>query len=158
MKKRLIIFAIALFAIILIIIPLTSNDDYKELNNTTKNISAINISKTKSEKLKEGFKYSENDTSHKIYYYGIDKVEFIINNNEFNMQNLFKENILNREILQEYLDKEYDSGNSNREIINNEANIYRNDNYSVIVCNTKDGNKDIYFGIKEMKKLDEYCK
>lgn len=158
MKRNIIIVFLALLAIIVIIVPLTSND-YKDLHDIVKKISAINISKTKKEKLKEKFTYTDNDKDYKVYYYGIDKVEFIINKNEFDMQKLFKEGILNRSLLEEYLDNEYNNGSLKREtLLDGGTNLYSNDNYSVIICHTKDGNKDIYFGIKDMTYQDEYCK
>ena len=159
MKKSIIIFCIALLAIILIIIPLTSNDDYKELNNITTKISSINISKSKKTNLKEAFKFKETEKEHKVYYYGIDKVELVINSNEFNMQNLFKENILNRNILEEYLELESTSNHINYETLyDGEEKVYTSDNYKILMCNTSDGNKDIYIGLKDMKIKDEYCK
>ncbi|MBQ3020695.1 MAG: hypothetical protein IJD92_00545 [Bacilli bacterium] len=36
--------------------------------------------------------------------------------------------------------------------------IYKKDNYTVIVCNTIDGNKDIYIGNKDLKYEQGYCK
>lgn len=158
MKKSIIVIALALLAIIIIVIPLTSNDDYKELNDIVNKISEVRISKIKKEEFRDGFKYQENDKEHKVHYYGIDSVEFVINKNEFAMQKLFKEKILTHDILQEYLDNEYNKGNIKREVMRDgETSIYTEDNYSVVICNTLEGNKDIYFGIKDMSLKDNFC-
>lgn len=158
MKKNIIVIASALLAIIIIIIPLTSSDDYKGLTNIVNKISEVRISKIEKEDFRVGFKYQESDTKHKVHYYGINSVEFIINKNEFAMQKLFKEKILTHDILQEYLDNEYNKGNLERKILNDgDASIYIGENYSAVICNNKEGNKDIYFGIKEMALKDNFC-
>ena len=36
--------------------------------------------------------------------------------------------------------------------------IYKKDNYTIILCNTIDGNKDIYIGNKDFKYEQGYCK
>ena len=36
--------------------------------------------------------------------------------------------------------------------------IYKKDNYTIIICNTIDGNKDIYIGNKDFKYEQGYCK
>lgn len=159
MKKSIIVIVLALLALIIIMIPLTSNDEYKGLSDIVTKISEVRVSKIKKEKFKKAFKYKENDKEYKVYYYGIDGVEFIINKNEFDMKKLFKEKILTRETLQEYLNNEYDKGTLEKIVARDGGtNIYTSDNYSVAICNTIDGNKDIYFGIKEMSIKDDFCK
>lgn len=158
MKKSIIIFFLALLAIVIIIIPLTSNDESKELNDIVNKISEVRVSKTRKEEFKEGFKFQENDTKYKVYYYGIDSVEFVINKNEFTMQKLFKEKILTRDILKDYLDNEYSKEKFTRiSLDDGGTSIYTGDNYSVVICNNLKGNKDIYFGIKEMSLKDNFC-
>lgn len=158
MKKNLIILAVSLLAIIIIIIPLSSNDDYKNLNDIIDKISEVRVSKVKKEEFKDGFKYEENEKKHQAHYYGIDSVEFVINRNEFTMQKLFKDKLLTHDILQEYLDNEHSKGNIEKNTLyDGGTNIYTQDNYSVVICNTLDGNRDIYFGIKEMSLKDDFC-
>ena len=36
--------------------------------------------------------------------------------------------------------------------------VYKKDNYTIIVCNTIDGNKDVYIGNKDFKYEQGYCK
>ena len=39
-----------------------------------------------------------------------------------------------------------------------ETKIYNHSKYTIIICNTLDGNKDIYFGDTNLEYQQEYCK
>ena len=48
----------------------------------------------------------------------------------------------------DFVDVYYDGG----------SKIYRKDDYKILVCNTLDGNRDIYFGDISLEYKEEYCK
>lgn len=71
--------------------------------------------------------------------------------------------------LKYYLEKAYQTVNdsinklvSDMEVISmlkdGGTKIYKKDNYTIILCNTIDGNKDVYIGNKDFKYEQGYCK
>lgn len=162
MKKTIIIGSLALLVIVMIIIPITTKDPHvneNELSDIVKRISNVDIKLSKKEELKKSFKFKVEDKKHQAYYYGIDNFIVTINKNEFGIKDLFNDELLERDTLIEYLDKEVTLDNIKKEVLRDGGStIYYADNYTVITCNTIDGNNGIIFGIKDMKKTDKMCK
>ena len=95
--------------------------------------------------------YTEN--GRKIYLYGIERVT--VNKQSLTkLDNIFEE-VAN--LANEYkLLKEYDDGGSKLYQINDENKV--DEKVNMLVCNTLEGNKDIYFGNTDMKYETDFCK
>lgn len=96
-----------------------------------------------------------------IYYYGIDSAMFCDKkDNCYSVVDAIKNKQTTFDKFKEYLEKELSQENLTKLMLyDGGTSIYKKGGYSVIFCNTIDGNKDIYIGNDEMvNKLDgEYC-
>ena len=95
-----------------------------------------------------------------IYYYGIDNVNLCNSDGKCHelKSALKKEKTLDS--LNNFLKSQYDLGNLEKYIVYDGGTaIYRSSRFTTIVCNTLDGNHDMYFGGPNMAEfLDgEYC-
>ena len=95
------------------------------------------------------------DINRKIYLVGLKEINLKKDNESISLKSYLKDNNLNKvfEDILNNLNKEsslWDGG----------TNIYRNkkNDITIIMCNTIDGNKDIYIGNKKMEMQDKYCK
>lgn len=129
---------------------------YKEID-----IYSVVVSLSDEYKLKKHLSYSENSIKRDIYYYGIDTTQLCdLKDNCHELKIALNYKQTNLENIEKYLDSQFSLGNINRYMLYDGGTIiYENDRYSVILCNTMDGNKDVYFGKDDMvESLDgEYC-
>mgnify|MGYP006067943453 FL=1 len=96
-----------------------------------------------------------------IYYYGIDGV-FVCNgeNTCAELKQALGYKQIDLEKLEKYLNSEWQLNRTNKESFDDGGtSIYHTDEYSVILCNTLKGNKDVYIGNSSMvDELDGiYC-
>ncbi|MBQ6841212.1 MAG: helix-turn-helix domain-containing protein [Bacilli bacterium] len=96
-----------------------------------------------------------------IFYYGIDYAQICDSkDNCYGLNSVFDYNQISLEKLEDYLKSQTRIGNvMAHQLWDGGTRIYESDNYSIIFCNTTEGNKDIYIGISDMAdKLDSgYC-
>lgn len=129
-----------------------SNDYYeKKVEDKTEDCN-IKKDNTEKEKIIKQLYYTENGRN--IYLYGIDRVTY--NKQSLTIQdNIF--DIINKLENTYTLLEEYDDGGSK---------LYQTDKQSekvdfklnMLVCNTLDGNKDVYFGDTNMTYNNNFCK
>lgn len=97
----------------------------------------------------------------KIWFYGIDSLQLIDKDNvyyDFKSALKHKQSSIND--VKKYLDFQVQNGSvESFTLRDGGTKIYKTSTYEVIFCNTIDGNKDIYFGNKNMtNKLNgKYC-
>lgn len=107
------------------------------------------------------FTYKSNQKTHNVYYYGIEYSEICDSkDNCYEIKNSINNNQISIEDLKIYFDKQLGLGNNKMFMLyDGGTTIYENSRYQVILCNTINGNKDVYFGINGMlDDLDgEYC-
>ena len=107
--------------------------------NSEKNIEKITVGELKS-------KYNYN-----IYYYGLESVTIKINNEEFDLKKaLAKEKITMEEIIEQAKCDEKNGAIKSEMYKDGGSMEYYYDNYTLIKCNSLDGNRDVYIGIPEM--------
>ena len=97
-----------------------------------------------------------------IYYYGIDGV-FVCNgeNTCAELKQALGYKQIDLEKFKKYLNSEWQLNRTNKEsLYDGGTSIYHTDEYSVILCNTLEGNKDVYIGNSSMvDELDGlYCR
>lgn len=101
----------------------------------------------------------ENGDMYKIYYYGIDSAMITVGDNNYDFEQAILTGTLTLdEILAEMkLYAELNDGGT--EIYrDNGSRKYFSDSYTIIKCNTVDGNRDIYIGNNEMVMEEGFCK
>lgn len=111
--------------------------------------------------LKQKLTYKLNNKTHNVYYYGIEIVELCdTKNNCYELEKTINNNQIDIKDIKDFLESQSSLDNNQIYVLyDGGTTIYENSRYQVIMCNTIDGNRDIYFGIDEM--LDdfdgEYC-
>lgn len=114
----------------------------KDINNPIKE-------NDKEEKPQKKLYYTENGRN--IYLYGINRVT--VNKQSLSIQNNIFEIIGN--LTKEYkLIKSYDEGS---QLYQTNTNNSTYDKFNMLLCNTKDGNKDVYFGNTNMEYEKDFC-
>ncbi len=149
----------ALFAILLILVVLI----ILIIKNLHPKIDIYNLQMfRKDEKnLTKASTYKLNNKTYDIYYYGINEALLCnLKNDCFDLKTSLKYNQTNIENVKKYLKSQTVNGNNNEFMLwDGGTTIYENPGYSIVFCNTVDGNRDVYFGVSEMLgDLDgEYC-
>lgn len=100
------------------------------------------------------------EESYDIYFYGLEKVNFCTHKTCYEMKDAFKHHQINQEKIKEYLESEVLQDTIQKHIYyDGGTTTYQSEHYTIIFCNTTEGNKDIYIGTDNM--LDElegaYC-
>ena len=123
------------------------------------NIFDLNIVKSDSIETKSNVILSTD--KYKVWFYGIDSLQIMDeNNNYFDLKSALLYNQLKLNDVKSYLELQYKNGNIERYILSDGGTkIYKSNKYEAIVCNTIDGNYDVYFGKKDMVELlnNNYC-
>lgn len=149
---------ILLLLIISIIVSLAIIIYYK---NKYPKIDIYNIKTITSEENKLNKDLTEIKNNYKIWFYGIDSVQLSDNKNNYYDLNLaLKYNQVTINDVKDYLENQYNNGSIERHILyDGGTKIYKSKTYEVIVCNTLDKNKDIYFGGVNLANnlKGEYC-
>lgn len=101
----------------------------------------------------------ENGDNYKIYYYGIDSAMITVDKDNYDFEQAILTGTLTLdEILAEMkLYAELNDGGT-KIYKDNGSRKYFSDSYSIIKCNTVDGNRDIYIGDKDMLMEEGFCK
>lgn len=101
----------------------------------------------------------ENGDMYKIYYYGIDSAMITVEENNYDFEQAILTGTLTLdEILSEMkLYAELNDGGT-KIYRDNGSRKYFKDSYSIIKCNTVDGNRDIYIGNNDLLMEEEFCK
>lgn len=135
---------IILFTTLVISIVLKNKSIYPNIN-----LYSIIVSLNENNSLlKKELKYKDNNKEYNIYYYGINSVELCNTKNHcYDLKDALKKKQTTTKKIKEYLDSQTSLGNiENYRLWDGGTSIYQNERYSIIYCNTLDGNKDIYFG------------
>lgn len=97
----------------------------------------------------------------KIYFYGIDSLQVSDSkNNYFDLKNALNYKQVTINDVKSYLESQYKNGNIKRYTLTDDGTkIYKSNKYDVIICNTKDGNNDIFFGTPDIESnlKGSYC-
>ena len=101
----------------------------------------------------------DNGEMYKIYYYGIDSAMITVGEDNYDFEQAILTGTLT---LDEILDemKLYGELNDGGTKIykDNGSRKYFSDSYTIIKCNTVDGNRDIYIGDNDMLMEEGFCK
>lgn len=99
------------------------------------------------------------DSSYTINYSGIKKATIKLNNEKLDLAESLAEGKITLDKIIEEL-KKYDELNDGGTEIYRDGGTkkYLTEDYTIIKCNTLDGNKDIYIGDKDMKYEEYFCK
>ena len=153
-KRKLLLIPVLLIFMVFIIILTNNKEKYPDIT-----IDKIEVSNNNKNKLVNLLLY----TNDNIWYYNIDEVKVCTKN--FTCYNLgvsLNHKQITTDDLKDYYQNKYILNHNNIDKImlwDGGTIIYKNNNYSVIFCNTLSGNKDIYFGpINLIDILDgNYC-
>lgn len=149
-KMKFIIFILSIVLFIVLMIILINIHPKIDIEYFRINHSSLAV-------LNKVYRYQERN----VYYYGIDSAMFCDKkDNCYSVVAAIKNKQTTFDKFKEYLEKELSQENLTKLMLfDGGTSIYKKGGYSVIFCNTIDGNKDIYIGNDEMiDKLDgEYC-
>ena len=150
---KVLILAVSVSIISILIIIIYYNKKYPKID-----IYNMNVIESDKNELNE--KITLNQKNYKIYFYGIDSLQISnIDNDYYDLKIALQYKQVTIDKVKEYLNNQYKNKNISRTINSNkEIEIYKHNNYEVIVCNTKD-NKDLYFGTPNISSnlKGEYC-
>lgn len=150
---RIILFVILISVISIIIIMIYYNRKYPKID-----IYNMNVIESEENILNNELTINQKD--YKIYFYGIDSLQLrTLNNDYYDLKMALKYKQVTLDKVKQYLKNQYNDKNIDKIFIfNNEIEIYKHNNYEVIVCNTET-NKDIYFGTPNISSnlKGEYC-
>ena len=152
-KKQKIIYFIMCIILLLVGFSLgyILNSKEKALNTNCKESTKKDTPKEETTKINKTLYYHENGRN--IYTYGINRVT--VNKQSLTvLDDVFKvvENLTSEYKLLE----EYDDGGSKLYQINDDNRV--DEKVNMLICNTLDGNTDIYFGNTNLKYEKEFCK
>lgn len=150
MKKKL----LTIFLIPFLSFTLVGCNNQEEDNNLIKNDDLYVEKKTRYVIMED-----ENGNMYKIYYYGIDSAMITVGEDSYSFEQAILTGTLTLdEILAEMkLYAELNDGGT-KIYRDSGSRKYFNDSYSIIRCNTVDGNRDIYIGDNEMVMEEGFCK
>ena len=150
---KILALAVSVSIISILIIIIYYNKKYPKID-----IYNMNVIESDKNELNE--KLTLNQKNYKIYFYGIDSLQISnIDNDYYDLKIALQYKQVTIDKVKEYLNNQYKNKNISRTINSNkEIEIYKHNNYEVIVCNTKD-NKDLYFGTPNISSnlKGEYC-
>lgn len=146
---------IIIIIIVFIIINIVSEITLKENSNLIEIIPQIKEEK----EITKSVIVDKIDSSYIIYYYGIEKAIINLNNEKLDLADSLVENKITLEELLEDLKKSNELNDGGTEIYKDGGTKkYLTDSYTIIKCNTLEGNKDIYIGDKDMEYEEAFCK
>ena len=129
-------------------------DNEKMINQNSSDNFNINIKETE-DCTNTLTKYYE-QKEHKIYLSCLDEVYLKSENIKENTLNYYLQNTnktfdeVIKNLVKNIDNVDYYSDGGTK--------IYKKDNFTILVCNTLDGNKDIYIGNKDLRYKSNYCK
>lgn len=134
----------------------------REYNSDEIEISSINLKPGKfdSKEILEFETYRHSKA--KLYYYNLSKVEITDNTNAtYNLKELLSENKLSMEGLKVYLESQAKEEKLTKQILNDGTpddgtRVYRNDSYTIIMCNNSYWFEDVYIGSSEMSFYSKF--
>jgi len=146
----------SIIIIMFILLNVVSEITLKENNNT---LIEVKPQITEKKEITKSVIVDGIDYSYTIYYYGIEKATIKINNEKLDLADSLAENKITIDKIIEDL-KKYDELNDGGTEIYKDGGTkkYLTDNYTIIKCNTLEGNKDIYIGNKDMEYEEDFCK
>ncbi|MDD2434789.1 MAG: hypothetical protein PHO63_00880 [Bacilli bacterium] len=96
---------------------------------------------------------------YRIYSYCLDDVSLVFNNTFYSFQEALEKNKINIDQIFEKMEYDNEYAQTTKIDYDDEETImYKNFAYSLLKCNTKSGNKDIYIGDKNLEYEDNFCK
>lgn len=100
-------------------------------------------------------KYIEND-ERSIWFYATDSVQLHTDKGLFSLRDSLKHDQLDIDKISAYLEKDE---TIKKYTVKDTATLYKDIRYTAVICNTQDGNKDIYFGIPDFEDdlVGTYC-
>lgn len=134
----------------------------REYNPNEIEVSSINLKSGKfdSKEILEFETYRHSKA--KLYYYNLSKVEITDKANEtYDLKELLLENKLSMEGLKLYLEEQAKEDKLTKQILNDGnpddgTRVYRNDDYTIIMCNNSYWFEDVYIGPKEMSFYSKF--
>ena len=162
MKKMFILFITLLIFIILIIyylsnkskniIPLsqpTAKEKIPLLNYTVKRNSSLQPIKQFNYLNQDGNEYS-------VYYYGIEDIYLKDSNaNDISLKICIESNYITLDTFINYFENKKNTNEISKDILlDGGSTIYKTNQITIIIYNTLDGNKDIYFAIPELNNYE----
>lgn len=119
----------------------------------------VSIEKSNNEDLIKAGTISDKKNNYSIYYYGLSRAIININNHNYDFYEAISENKIGLEVVLADLTiaaKVWDGGT----IIYRDGGTrkYAVSTYTILKCNTLDGNNDLYIGDENMEYEDDFCK
>lgn len=101
----------------------------------------------------------ENGEMYKIYYYGIDSAMITVGEDNYDFEQAILSGILTLDQILAEMNLYAELNDGGTEIYrDNGSRKYFSDSYTIIKCNTVDGNRDIYIGDNNMLMEEGFCK
>lgn len=111
------------------------------------------------EKVRYVIMKDEDGDEYKIYYYGIDYAFITVGNNTYDFEQAILTGALTLDEILDDMELDATLNDGGTKIYRDSGSKkYFNDSYSIIRCNTIDGNRDIYIGKNNMEYEDGFCK
>ena len=130
-------------------------------NNKYPKIDIYNMSVLNSDENKLNNELTLYKGKYKVWFYGIESLQLgDSDNNYFDLKNALKYKQVAIDDVKNYLEVQYNNDNIKRYVLlDGEIKIYKTKKFEAIVCNTIDGNEDIYFGALDIASglKGEYC-
>lgn len=128
-------------------------------NNSNNNLIEVKPTISEKKEITKSVIVDKIDYSYTINYYGIKKAIINLNNEKLDLADSLAEGKITLEELLEDLKKTNELNDGGTLIYKDGGTKkYLTDNYTIIKCNTLEGNKDIYIGDKDMEYEETFCK
>ena len=151
MKNKMFL-SVLIIGILFLVVYYKSNSIKKQINIVIDNYN-LSISKINNcnDKVKEYYEYD----NRKVYLVCIDEVDLEKNNKSLTLKNYLKSNELD---FEKNINKIINQLDEYSALWDGGTTIYKNDDITIIKCQTIEGNKDIYIGDANLEKKENYCK
>ncbi len=163
-KKIVNIIRVFLFCLFLSFFILLSIYTYYKKNYPKIDIYHLSFSLSDPDKeyeMNRKFAYKMGGQKKNVYYYGVDTIEICdLKEKCYSILSAIEHRQTNMAKIKTHLESQYAQNHLQQFILyDGGTTIYEGDGYSIIFCNTLEGNQDIYFGVQGMfNKLNgAYC-
>ncbi|HBA37915.1 MAG TPA: hypothetical protein DCY94_04265 [Firmicutes bacterium] len=150
LKKNSLVLSISI--VIIIIMMSTTLVYFKIKYPKIDNVENIAVAPSNENSLKN-YQGKDNRT---IWFYAIDSVQIQTDKNNFALRDILKYDQMDLNKISDYLEN---NPKIEKFKIKNIGTVYKNNWYTAVVCNTTDGNRDIYFGTPDFERdlVGNYC-
>lgn len=106
---------------------------------------------TKTKKILNNKDINSNNQDLNLYYYGLEKIDVKVDNKTLPLETALRDGKITLQGIVEKANKDLDNGTIKGDMYKDGGSmIYEYGEYTIIKCNTLDGNRDIYIGISDM--------